>query len=215
MGAQDQIAFKRQLFFSFSHCSCSSLAPLFAFFLVYCVSHSLRFFFPSSSPQGLDKYSFYFFLVSDEDSLHLSPAPFIFSCFCVFIYHVAYISPASSLSLSVSCYLFVFPFSFCHHKLPALSVSPSQHGTLSIHMSLSSGSVSHSCALFSFLLLLICPCIPPSLLHEQQGVYRPPGCVWCHGEACLVAAGVFHRRWPLVCAHTHKLRHTYLTCDGG
>lgn len=58
MGAQDQIAFKMQLLYSFSRRSCSSLTPLFAFFLVYSVSHSDFF---SSFPQGLDKYFFYLF----------------------------------------------------------------------------------------------------------------------------------------------------------
>lgn len=103
------------------------LCSLFAFFLVYSVSHSLCFFF--SSPQGLDKCSFYFFLIFDEDSLHLSLTPFIFSHFCIFIYHVAY--PFCFLPLSVSCYLFVFPFSFCHHKLP-LSVLHSFHAYVSL-----------------------------------------------------------------------------------
>ncbi len=165
---------------SFCFLSCILCLPLAQFF--------------STSPKGLDKYSFFLFLLSDEDSLHLSLTPFIFSCFCVFIYHAAYLS--CFLPLSVSCYLFVFPFSFCHHKLPVLSLSPPQRSTLSIHMSPSSASISHLYTLFSILLLLICPSIPLSLLHKQQGVYSPPGCIWCHGEACLVAAGSFHHCRP-------------------
>lgn len=102
MGAQDQIAFKRQLLFSFCYCSCSSLAPLFACFLVYSVS-----------PPGLDKYSFYLFPFSDEDPPppSLSLKSFELSCFCVFhlsIYLSLVISQLlpSSLSLSFATSLF-------------------------------------------------------------------------------------------------------------
>lgn len=119
------------------------LCSVFTFFLVY----ALCFF---SSPQDLDKYSFYFFLISDEDSLHLSAA---FHLFCIFIYRVAH--PSCFLPPSVSCSLFVFPFSFCHHKLP-FSAS---HSLLS-YMSL-----------VGLNLLCVCFCspsssIPPSRCHH-------------------------------------------------
>lgn len=157
MGAQDQIAFKRQLLFSFCYCSCSSLAPLFACFPVYSVS-----------PPGLDKYSFYLFPFSDEDPPpppSLSLKSFELSCFCVFHLSIylsitGHISVASFFSVSLFCYLFVFPFSFCHHKLPLLLVSPSQHSILSICMSPSLVAISHQLTLFVFLLL---PCICPSI----------------------------------------------------
>ena len=170
MGAQDQIAFKRLLLISSPHCSCSSLAPLLLLSFLYTVSptHSVSFFSFLSSPQGLDKYSFFPFLVSDEDSLHLSLAPFIFSRFAVFIYHAAHLSrflPLSlslSLSPSVSCHLFVFPFSFCHRKLPVLSVSPSraQHSRHS-HVSLV-GLLPPLCATLPSFSNLIRPTIPLS-----------------------------------------------------
>lgn len=127
MGAQDQIAFKRQLFSLLMFILHSS------FCFLSCILYLPLCFF--SSPQGLDKYSFFLCHVSDEDSLHFSLTPFIFSCFCVFIYHIAYLI-FLFLPFSVACYLFVVPFSFCHHKLPLPSVSPSQHSTLSIHVSL-------------------------------------------------------------------------------
>lgn len=154
MGAQDQIAFKRQLLFSFCYCSCSSLAPLFACFLVYSVS-----------PPGLDKYSFYLFPFSDEDPPppHLSLwslSSILVSVFSIYLSITGHISVASFFSVSLFCYLFVFPFSFCHHKLPLLSVSPSQHSILSICMSPSLVAISHQLTLFVFLLL---PCICPSI----------------------------------------------------
>lgn len=154
MGAQDQIAFKRQLLFSFCYCSCSSLAPLFACFLVYSVS-----------PPGLDKYSFYLFPFSDEDPPPISLSEvfraFLFLCFpSIYLSITGHISVGSFFSVSLFCYLFVFPFSFCHHKLPLLSVSPSQHSILSICMSPSLVAISHQLTLFVFLLL---PCICPSI----------------------------------------------------
>lgn len=116
-----------------------------------------------SSPQGLDKYSFYLFPFSDEDPPppSLSLKSFELSCFCVFHLSITgHISVASFFSVSLFCYLFVFPFSFCHHKLPLLSVSPSQHSILSICMSPSLVAISHQLTLFVFLLL---PCICPSI----------------------------------------------------
>lgn len=100
MGAQDQIAFKRQLLFSFCYCSCSSLAPLFACFLVYSVS-----------PPGLDKYSFYLFPFSDEDPPPISLSEvfraFLFLCFpSIYLSLVISQLLPSSLSLSFATYLF-------------------------------------------------------------------------------------------------------------
>lgn len=117
-----------------------------------------------SSPQGLDKYSFYLFPFSDEDSpppISLSEVfrAFLFLCFPS-IYLSLVISQLLPSSVSLFCYLFVFPFSFCHHKLPLLSVSPSQHSILSICMSPSLVAISHQLTLFVFLLL---PCICPSI----------------------------------------------------
>lgn len=118
-----------------------------------------------SSPQGLDKYSFYLFPFSDEDPPppHLSLwslSSFLVSVFSIYLSITGHISVASFFSVSLFCYLFVFPFSFCHHKLPLLSVSPSQHSILSICMSPSLVAISHQLTLFVFLLL---PCICPSI----------------------------------------------------
>lgn len=63
-----------------------------------------------SSPQGLDKYSFYLFPFSDEDPPpSLSLKSFELSCFCVFhlsIYHWSYLSCFLLLSLSFATSLF-------------------------------------------------------------------------------------------------------------
>lgn len=116
-----------------------------------------------SSPQGLDKYSFYLFPFSDEDPPPISLSEvfraFLFLCFPSICLSLV-ISQLLPSSVSLFCYLFVFPFSFCHHKLPLLSVSPSQHSILSICMSPSLVAISHQLTLFVFLLL---PCICPSI----------------------------------------------------
>lgn len=139
------MAFKKQLLFRFliAHQVHSSLVFLLSFLST--LSPTL-FFYPPC--RALINTLSTLCHVSDEDSLHFSPTPVIFSCFCVFIYHVAYLP--SFLPFSVSCYLFVFPFSLCHHKLPLCSVSPSQHSTPSTHMSPSSASVSCPRTLFLF-----------------------------------------------------------------
>lgn len=140
---------------------------LFLLSILYTLSPTCSIFL--SSPQGLDKYSFYLFLLSHEDSLHLFLMPFIFSCFCDFVYHIAYLS--CFLPRSVSCCLFVFPLSFCHHKLPPLSVSPSQRITPSICKSLSSASTSHSRTLSA----LFPPC--HLSLHPSFIPPRAAGCL--------------------------------------
>lgn len=109
-GAQDQIAFKRQLLFSFSCCSCSVCAIL-------CLPLAQLFF--SSPPQDLDKYSFYLFLIF-EDSLHLFLMALISSCFDVSI--TSHISPDSFFPPSVSCCHFVFLL-LCHQITCRLSLS--------------------------------------------------------------------------------------------
>lgn len=198
MGAQDQIAFKRQLLFSFSHCSCSSLALLSALFscvLCYPFAQCVFFFISFlSSPQGLDKYSFYLFLISDKDSLHLS-RPLSSSLVSVFLSITLRISLASSPSPFLATSLFSF-FSFCHRKLPVLSVSPSS-AQRSLHSYVSLVGL-HLPFVYSFasLLFLVCHSIHLSLLHKRQGVCGPPGCARCHGEACLVSTGCSHHRWP-------------------
>lgn len=132
MGAQDQIAFKRQLLFSFCYCSCSSLAPLFACFLVYSVS-----------PPGLDKYSFYLFPFSDEDSPppHLSLwslSSFLVSVFSIYlsIYHWSYLSCFLLLCLSLLLPL-CFPFLILSSQITSpLGFSFSAQHPLHLYVSL-------------------------------------------------------------------------------
>lgn len=132
MGAQDQIAFKRQLLFSFCYCSCSSLAPLFACFLVYSVS-----------PPGLDKYSFYLFPFSDEDPPPISLSEvfraFLFLCFpsiYLSIYHWSYLSCFLLLCLSLLLPL-CFPFLILSSQITSpLSFSFSAQHPLHLYVSL-------------------------------------------------------------------------------
>ena len=218
MGAQDQIAFKRLLLISSPHCSCSSLAPLLLLSFLYTVSptHSVSFFSFLSSPQGLDKYSFFPFLVSDEDSLHLSLAPFIFSRFAVFIYHAAHLSrflPLSlslslSLSPSVSCHLFVFPFSFCHRKLPVLSVSPSraQH---SLHSHVSLVGLLPPFVCYSSFLLQPHPSHYTSFASSGastvlQGVFGVMAKPVLSPRAGFQTPPSTHRALPVTCGHTNS-----------
>lgn len=192
-----------------------------AFFRVYCFSHSLSlFFFPFlSSPQGLDKYSFFPFLVSDEDSLHLSLAPFIFSCFAVFIYHAAHLSRFLPLSSSLRVLPpLCFPFLILSSQITCPLSLPLSSAALSPFVCLPRRPPSPIC----MLLFLPSPTssVPLYLFREQRGVYSPPGCVRCHGEACLVAAGglsntvdsLMHQahtmHLPVACGHANSKKLT-------
>lgn len=94
-----------------------------------------------SSPQGLDKYSFYLFPFSDEDPPppSLSLKSFELSCFCVFhlsIYHWSYLSCFLLLCLSLLLPL-CFPFLILSSQITSpLSFSFSAQHPLHLYVSL-------------------------------------------------------------------------------
>lgn len=94
-----------------------------------------------SSPQGLDKYSFYLFPFSDEDSPppSLSLKSFELSCFCVFhlsIYHWSYLSCFLLLCLSLLLPI-CFPFLILSSQITSpLSFSFSAQHPLHLYVSL-------------------------------------------------------------------------------
>lgn len=131
MGAQDQIAFKRQLLFSFCYCSCSSLAPLFACFLVYSVS-------PPPLRASINT------LFTSSPSLMKIPPPislsevfraFLFLCFPS-IYHWSYLSCFLLLCLSLLLPI-CFPFLILSSQITSpLSFSFSAQHPLHLYVSL-------------------------------------------------------------------------------
>lgn len=94
-----------------------------------------------SSPQGLDKYSFYLFPFSDEDPPppSLSLKSFELSCFCVFhlsIYHWSYLSCFLLLCLSLLLPI-CFPFLILSSQITSpLSFSFSAQHPLHLYVSL-------------------------------------------------------------------------------
>lgn len=94
-----------------------------------------------SSPQGLDKYSFYLFPFSDEHPPppSLSLKSFELSCFCVFhlsIYHWSYLSCFLLLCLSLLLPL-CFPFLILSSQITSpLSFSFSAQHPLHLYVSL-------------------------------------------------------------------------------